>query len=89
VERIKRLDDTTASLEKTYTELTAKLESDGITTEGIEAIIQFVANVSNGLAVADGDFAERRKIIELFDVTAVLKVMDGKKKVCLSKYAWG
>ncbi|MBN1891033.1 MAG: recombinase family protein [Thermoflexales bacterium] len=81
VERLSRLDETLGSLKRERAKLMARLQSRGPDDKEIESMIRFVSRRAAGIQKADKDFGERRKLIELFDVRAVLYVEGGRKKV--------
>jgi site-specific DNA recombinase len=80
-ERRKRLEHTVSSLEREASKLQAQLESEMLTTEQIENLLQFAAQVSDGLNQADADFATRAQIVNRLTVEASLAVEQDEKVV--------
>ncbi len=72
VERKTRLEATITALEQERIEVAKRVESQVLTSEQVEMLKQFGAQVAQDLNVADKEFAVRREIIELLDVTAEL-----------------
>jgi len=67
------------ALERERSGLTARLEMLGGTEDRAEELREFAAQVAEGLADAEADFAFRRFVIENLDVRVTLGVEDGQK----------
>jgi len=80
-DRKARLEETVSALERERIDLAAQLEGQILTDDQIEAIRDFVAQVIDGLEVADADFKVRRRVVEMLDVQATLAVEDGQKVI--------
>ncbi len=72
VDRKTRLEATIAALEQERIEIAKQVEIQVLSPEQVEALKRFSEQVAQDLSVADEDFAVRREIIELLDVTAEL-----------------
>jgi site-specific DNA recombinase len=80
VERKKRLEDTIVKLEVERGGMEMRLQ-DILRDDQICEVATFGERISAGVQSADGDFAERRRIVELLDVQAILAVEDGDKVI--------
>jgi site-specific DNA recombinase len=67
------------ALEREQSGLAARLEALGETQDRTAELQEFAAQVAEGLADAEGDFAFRRFVIENLDVRVTLAVEDGQK----------
>jgi hypothetical protein len=67
------------ALERTQSELTTRLDAATLTQERVANLEQFAAEIQKRLDYADNDFAKRRWLVEILNVTAVLRVVDGEK----------
>jgi site-specific DNA recombinase len=78
VDRKARLESTVAALEKEKSELDQQLETKTLTAEQIKTILDFATAIRDRLSYADENFAARRQLIELLDVTGrVVKEEEG------------
>jgi len=78
-ERKNRLEATITALERERGDLVVHLEQRQLTQQQIKSLMQFTAEVAQGLEVAEGDFSARRRIIEMLNVQATLTIEDGQK----------
>jgi site-specific DNA recombinase len=76
-----RLNRETAELERERNELSGRLGTHTLTEEQIVGLQAFAAEVAQGLASSEQDFAFRRFVIETLEVSATLTVEDGEKVV--------
>jgi len=79
LEHRRRLETTVDGLQGERGGLIAQLETQALTDEQIANIVKFAEKVAQGLEKADQDLDIRRRLIELFDVRAILTVEDGKQ----------
>ena len=79
VDRKSRLEKTIQALESERGRLATHLEVEALSQDHIERIQKFVAEVMEGLEVAEERFEIRRRIIEELDVQAILAVDEGQK----------
>jgi len=78
IERKSRLEETIEGLEREHVNTMARLDKT-VSAEQEQAIQEIATKISEGLVFASGNFAIRRQIIELLNVTAVLLIEDGQK----------
>jgi site-specific DNA recombinase len=78
VDRKARLESTIAALEMEKSELVQQLETRTLSAGQIQTILDFATAIRNRLSYADENFAARRQLIELLDVTGrVVKEEEG------------
>jgi chromosome segregation ATPase len=80
VDRKTRLEMTIAALEQERIEIAKQVETQVLSPEQVETLKRFSEQVAQDLNIADEDFAVRREIIELLDVTAEL-MKEGEEMV--------
>ncbi len=78
-DRKSRLEATIIALEQEQAGMKAQLKERMLSSEQIQSLQEFVAEVAQGLGAAEEDFASRRRIIDILDVRATLVVEDGGK----------
>lgn len=78
-ERKNRLETTIEALERESCSLVVQLEQRQFTQQQIKDLVQFTAEVAQGLEVAKDNFTARRRIIEMLNVQATLTIEDGQK----------
>lgn len=76
-----RIEQTLKALEVERSKMLKQLQHQTLTDQQINSITHLASKVKVGLVKADQDFAARRKLIELLDVRATLKVEDNQKIV--------
>ena len=81
VERKGRLQETIIKLEAERDRIQAYVEANAMTEGQIRDLQDFVTEAGKGMARADAVFAERRRIIDLLEVTGVFGVEDGRDVV--------
>jgi site-specific DNA recombinase len=81
LDKKQQLESTLAALEKERDELNLNLESEVLTDNEIRQIVEFAAQIAEGLEPGDESFEDRRRIIELLDVRASFIVEDNQKYV--------
>ena len=81
IDKKQQLELTLAALEKERDELNLNLESEALTDNEIRQIVEFAAQIAEGLEPGDESFEDRRRIIELLDVRASFIVEDNQKYV--------
>jgi hypothetical protein len=80
-DRKNRLEATILGLEKERGALVAQLEVGDLTEEQIKTLTDFVAEVGDGIDVANIDFETQRAVIGAMHVQATLFVKDEQKRV--------
>jgi hypothetical protein len=78
-ERKTHLETTLAALARERVGLASKLEANTLTTDQVQAIKRFAAEVAKGLEEAD--FAAKRNIIETLDVQTTLALEEGERVI--------
>jgi hypothetical protein len=81
IDKKQQLESTLAALEKEREELNLNLESEALTDNEIRQIVEFAAQIAEGLEPGDESFEDRRRIIELLDVRASFIVENNQKYV--------
>ena len=81
IDKKQQLESTLAAFEKERDELNLNLESEALTDNEIRQIVEFAAQIAEGLEPGDESFEDRRRIIELLDVRASFIVEDNQKYV--------
>jgi hypothetical protein len=81
IDKKQQLESTLAALEKERGELNLNLESEALTDNEIHQIVEFAAQIAEGLEPGDESFEDRRRIIELLDVRASFIVENNQKYV--------
>jgi hypothetical protein len=79
VDKKQQLETTLTSLEKERDDLNLNLETETITEKDIQQIREFALHIAEGLEPGNETFDDRRRVIELLDVGALLTVEDGQK----------
>jgi site-specific DNA recombinase len=79
-ERRQRLQETIDSLATERVNLAAKLQKSGYSREQLEAIKKYTRELAAGLDEAEEDFASRRYVVEMLNVSAKL-VVENEEKV--------
>jgi hypothetical protein len=70
----RRLEDVIGGLERERNALLVTIEAASLTPERIQSIYEFAETARKGLEFAREDFATRRKILELIEVSVTLIV---------------
>lgn len=81
IDKKQQLESTLSALEKERDELNLNLESEVLSDSEIRQIMEFAAQIAEGLEPGDESFEDRRRIIELLDVRASFIVEDSQKYV--------
>ena len=81
IDKKQQLESTLSALEKERDELNLNLESEALSEYEIQQIVDFAAQIAEGLGPGDESFEDRRRIIELLDVRASFTVEDNQKYV--------
>jgi hypothetical protein len=81
VDRKTRLETTITSLETERAALQNRLQAHALTKEQIQSIKEFAHMVGKGLRLAEDDFDQKRKIIELLNVRITLALENQEKVV--------
>ena len=81
IDKKQQLESTLSALEKERDELNLNLESEALSEYEIQQIVDFAAQIAEGLGPGDESFEDRRRIIELLDVRASFIVEDNQKYV--------
>lgn len=76
-----RLEKTQTELEAEKTRLVQHLETKELSAEQLQTLEQFAHEIGEGLSELDDNFGDRRKIIDMLDVQAILAVEDDQKIV--------
>ena len=79
VDKKQQLETTLTSLEKERDDLNLNLETETITEKDIQQIREFALQIAEGLGPGNETFDDRRRVIELLDVGALMTVEDGQK----------
>ena len=80
-DRKKRLEMTINNLMSEKAKLVVHVETKMLTEDQIRSIKDFAGKIRDGLAIADDDFATRRRIIEMLDIQVTLVVEDGHQVI--------
>jgi hypothetical protein len=83
-ERRARLETTIGALDRERSGLLARLEADPLTPAQARSLEEFAAEVAEGLAAVEEDFAVRQRVIDALDVQAILAVEDRQQVAHLS-----
>ncbi len=81
IDKKQQLESTLLALEKERDEMNLNLESEALSETEIQQIVDFAAQIAEGLGPGDESFEDRRRIIELLDVRASFTVEDNQKYV--------
>jgi site-specific DNA recombinase len=81
IDKKQQLESTLAALEKERDDLNLNLESESLSDSEIRQIVEFAAQIAEGLEPGNESFEDRRRIIELLDVRASFTVEDDQKYV--------
>jgi hypothetical protein len=81
IDKKQQLEATLAALDKERDELNLNLESEALSDSEIRQIVEFAAQIAEGLEPGNESFEDRRRIIELLDVRASFTVEDNQKYV--------
>jgi len=81
IDKKQQLESTLVALEKEREELNLNLESETLSDNEIRQIVEFAAQIADGLGSGDESFEDRRRIVELLDVRASFTVEDNQKYV--------
>lgn len=88
LKRTGKLESAIAESELERSRLLKAIKAMSHTKEQIETVLQLATKASQGLEVADKDFAERRRIIEFLNVGATLKI-EGSEEVAHARVVFG
>jgi hypothetical protein len=59
--------------------LVARLEERKLTPEQVQGLQEFAAEIAKKLELADGNFADRKQVVEMLDVHGTLAIVDDLK----------
>jgi site-specific DNA recombinase len=79
LDKKQQLESTLAALEKERENLNLQLDAEALSEAEIQQIREFAVQIGKGLQPGDESFNDRRRIIELLDVGALLSVENGEK----------
>jgi site-specific DNA recombinase len=79
LDKKQQLEPTLAALEKERENLNLQLDAEALSEAEIQQIREFAVQIGKGLEPGDESLDDRRRIIELLDVGALLSVENGEK----------